>query len=223
MALFSKRKSPAEKDAEFKSKYPGKTDGEILAEQMKTWANTLTYKHYDLEKITMINKGGAVKYKFHCKSHPGITLICARYDNSTSNLARHVTACSGKVVSETQAITQFSNGCNYDHGAFRLETALWVSESSRALATIEDKRLQRMFQIANAKLELVSADTLSKDVQLVYKMAIPYVAAKLRAYAGYLHFSFDGWTAVNMLSFLGLWVHFLEGWDMISIPLDFIP
>ncbi|EEB88988.1 hypothetical protein MPER_12971, partial [Moniliophthora perniciosa FA553] len=187
----SKKQTSADKDTAFKAKYPDKTDNEILADQLMIWLknDTSTYKHFDLDRIEILHTSDGVKYKFKCKR-----------------------MCDGKVAPDNQVITQYSNGCAYDRGAFRLQTVFWMAESSRPFIAIEDRRLRQMFQIVNSKLEteLLGTDSVTRDTRDVYRMAVPYVVAKLQSYIGRLHLSFDGWTAVNALSFLGLWVHFLE-------------
>ncbi|KAK7028884.1 hypothetical protein VNI00_014808 [Paramarasmius palmivorus] len=124
---------------EFKSKYEGKNDEEILVEQIKTWANTSTYNHYNMGKIDIITEGGVVKYRFWCKIQPSTSIVQARYNNSTSNLARHVQLCTEKVIPSNQAITQYTNGCNYDHRQFHLETTFWMAESAHLFLSIKDK------------------------------------------------------------------------------------
>ncbi|KAL0570740.1 hypothetical protein V5O48_011221, partial [Marasmius crinis-equi] len=174
--------------------YPGKTDQEILAAQIKEWKGsdkTTTYQHFNLSKveITYPKKAGTgpVKYKFYCISHPSQFVGRARYETSTGNLGRHVKSCSSKVAEPAQRIEQYAVASAYDRGKLRLKAVYWA---------IEDPRLREMFQVANGAVQL--------------------------SYPGRLDYSFNGWTAANTDSYLSLIVHKLNGIEMESFMLDFI-
>lgn len=79
-----------------------------------------------------------------------------------------------------------------------------------------------MFNLLNPNVDVVLATTVSRDVREVHQISIPFVAIFLQRYPGFLHISFDGWTAPNIDSFLGVVVHLLQDEKMLSYTLDFI-
>ena len=66
------------------------------------------------------------------------------------------------------------------------------------------------------------ASTVSRDVREVYQVSKKKVAAYLQGQTAALHIVFDGWTAPNVLSFLGVVVAFEENGRLRSIVLDYI-
>lgn len=69
---------------------------------------------------------------------------------------------------------------------------------------------------------MVVPSTVSDDIISVHKFTLPVVAKMLQSYAGFLHLSFDGWSARNVLSFLGITVHLVKDGKLLSFILDFV-
>jgi hypothetical protein len=177
-------------------------------------------------KLTATNQA----YQCHPvpSSHPhdsDYVITRVRYDTTTSNLVNHRDACE-KQAKPKNSITQYTQGGNYNKGLLRLQETLWVSRRHRPFCIVKDPELQGMFRAANSNVILPSPWTVSRDVVRVYEASIPVIAAALqeRAKKNFLHLSFDGWTAANVLSFFGICVHYANDvGDMVSITLDFLP
>ncbi|KAK7062587.1 hypothetical protein VNI00_000075 [Paramarasmius palmivorus] len=117
---ISSIKKPAARDAAFKALYPGKSDVEILEAQIQEWDNSSlcnTYKHFDLTKITMEISKGVMK-------NPSTFVTRPRFDSSTSNLAKHLKLCMGKIATPENTIQQYAVGSAYDKGQFRFKGAI---------------------------------------------------------------------------------------------------
>ena len=186
------RPTPAQRDLEFvnRPKFAGKTDEEILGMlhlsnlththslvlsldiMHENWTSPV-YQHF--HKPLIIEEENIKKYVFTCRIHPSKTVTRARYDTTTSNLTNHVNNCEGKLAPRAQQITTFTHSGPYNKGAFRYWTAMWTSLCGRPFAIIKDKPLHRMFEVLNASVEPVSAQTVSRDVQEAYDMSFPLV------------------------------------------------
>lgn len=113
----------------------------------------------------------------------------ARYENATTNLLNHARACDPKFKpANQQSITEYRAAGAYDKGAFRFQSALWVSSKYRPFAIIEDAPLVKMFQILNSTVETVSAKTVSKDVKEVMALSRPRVKKFLEVRLSLLYF-----------------------------------
>ncbi|THU91987.1 hypothetical protein K435DRAFT_673028, partial [Dendrothele bispora CBS 962.96] len=148
----------------------------------------------------------------------------ARYNTATSNLKAHVIACEGKVAPPEQAITSFMAGGHYNKGLFRLWIDLWIARRQRPYTIVEDPELVQAFKVLNPNVVTVSDDTVSTDIKEIHAVSITHVASVLQKHPGFLHISFDGWTAPNVLSFLGMDVNFCDdNGDLVNFTLDFTP
>lgn len=146
----------------------------------------------------------------------------ARYDPSTSNLNNHILSCVPTVNSDQSQIGTYTNGGVYNKGELRLYTVFWVSSCYRPYSIVMDKPFLDIVRTCNSNVKMVVDSTVSDDVIQVHKMSIPFVAKMLQDYAGFLHLSFDGWSARNVLSFLGITVHLVKDGKLVSFILDFV-
>ncbi|KAK7693998.1 hypothetical protein QCA50_003574 [Cerrena zonata] len=62
----------------------------------------------------------------------------------------------------------------------------------------------------------------SRDVQVIFKIAKVHVAKYLQEHTGRLHICIDGWTSPNVISFLGITVQRVVNGRMEAFVLDFI-
>ncbi|KIM75183.1 hypothetical protein PILCRDRAFT_47678, partial [Piloderma croceum F 1598] len=150
------------------------------------------YSHFKPPSITQ--EDGKVTYTFVCKKSPSIKVTRVRHDDSTSNLVCHVKACDGGLaMARSGSITEFAQGSTYTPHKFRMKLALWVTRHHQPFAIVEDDELVEIFTDLNNK-----------------------------EYPGKLHLCADGWTSPNVISFIGLTVHWAEDGHIQSTILDFV-
>lgn len=178
-------------------------------------------------------------FRYFCRS-PSIKVTRVRHDDSTSNLVRHVKACDGGMIGTgSGSITAFAQGSTYTPHKLRMKLAIWVARRHRPFAIVEDDELRDIFTDLNNKVEVPSRFTVSRDVKEIFDMSRVKVAAILKvralifcfdltlispqAHPGKLHLCADGWTSPNVISFIGLTVHW-AGTDgnIGSTILDFV-
>jgi len=110
-------------------------------------------------------------YDFLICTRTSDPVIRARNDVSTSNLKRHVSCCDGRLAPPGGRVEEFAHGSSYNKAEFRYLATLWVSQCHRPFAIVEDRPLNRMFQMLYAKVDVPSASTVSRDVKEVYNIA----------------------------------------------------
>ncbi|THU82352.1 hypothetical protein K435DRAFT_691672 [Dendrothele bispora CBS 962.96] len=194
------------------------------------WAKrkSAVYDHF-LKPRLLYDNAGVVKYGYQCKQHPNDSAYLvtrARYDTTTSNLVSHRSSCEKKIAPPEQSITNYVNGGYYNRGELRLKLSLWVARRNRPYRIVADPEFVDVIHIANKGVKLPSPSTTSRDVILVHDWSAPVIAKLLqeRAKKNFLHLSFDGWTAPNVLSFFGIDVHYADdAGNLICHTLDFSP
>ncbi|THH15827.1 hypothetical protein EUX98_g9402 [Antrodiella citrinella] len=219
---------------EFNERYDveNKSHEEVLAAQLENWSSDV-YDHFIMPPgiITTKTRDGTitVQYVFVCKSHIGPsstapTLTRAHHDDSTSNLVRHVDICKpdDAVAPAGKAINDFAHGSTYSKALFRYLLSLWIACRHRPFSIIEDPELIRIFRMLYAQVEIPSASTISRDIQEIFTLSQAHIAKLLQDFPGRLHLGLDGWTLPNVLSFLGVTVHYIEGAQMRTFILDFV-
>jgi len=122
-----------------------------------------------------------------------------------------------------------------------MKIALWVARCHRPFSIVEDEELLDIFHDLNAQCITPSRVTVSRDVMEIFKMTRVKVAKILQvcshatyyrekcadllvceAYPGKLHLCIDGWTAPQVISFLGVTVHWIYVGQIKSLILDFL-
>ncbi|KAF8582450.1 hypothetical protein K439DRAFT_1351161, partial [Ramaria rubella] len=89
-------------------------------------------------------------------------------------------------------------------------------------AIIEDAELLEILQMLFDPVAVLSAHTVSWDIQEIFVISQCKVARVLQAYDGKLHLGVDGWAAPNVFSFLGVTVTRCVAGDLIMMILNFI-
>ncbi len=156
------------------------------------------------------------------RSHPKKSCTRVRTDPSTTNLNKHINKCNPPVVTGQGSIAQYAAGSTYDKAEFRYLTTVWIARCHRPFAIVKDEPLLDMFKMLYARVEVPSASTASHDVKEVFAMSKAEVGVYLQRQKSAIHIAFDGWTAPNVLSFLGVVVSFEHNGEMVSFLLDFI-
>ncbi|GJF00030.1 hypothetical protein PsYK624_163070 [Phanerochaete sordida] len=220
----SKADEEAAKKARFAKKYKvsEKTNEEILEAQQALW-RSFVYDHFEAPVIVIVD--GEVKYKFICKTSPSTKpLTRARWDDSTSNLVRHVNACkkTSKPPPGQKAIDAFAQGSTYNPAKFRIKLSIWIARRHRPYAIVQDPEFLEILQMLNSKVEVPHPTTISRDIREIFEITRRAVGKMLQAHPGRLHLCLDGWTSPNVISFLGITVHLVRGAKAESFILDFV-
>ena len=112
--------------------------------------------------------------------NPSQSCTRTRTDTGTTNLLRHVEACTRKKAPDDQTIEKFAQGSTYTPGAFRFLITRWVTECHRPFKIVEDPPFQDMIRMLYSRAEIPSDTTVSRDVREVYKISQPQVAKILQ-------------------------------------------
>ncbi|GJF00545.1 hypothetical protein PsYK624_168380 [Phanerochaete sordida] len=166
-------KSDEDKKARFEKKYKTstRTNEKVLELQQAAWRST-TYDHFEPPRIVIVD--GEVKYVFDCKTNPSAKpLTRARWDDSTSNLVRHVHACEKdkKPPPGQKAIDAFAQGTTYNPAKFRYKLAIWVARRHCPYAIVQDPEFLELLQMLNSKVEVPHPTTVSRDVREIFAIA----------------------------------------------------
>ncbi|KAF6744967.1 hypothetical protein DFP72DRAFT_782724, partial [Ephemerocybe angulata] len=172
------------------------------------------YGHFH-EPTIRVDLDGVVKYIFRCKRTPSIEVARVRHDESTSNLNRHVQRCTPPAdPKQVKAMLKYAHGITYDPTEHRIKAVLWVVRTRRSYAILEDKELREIFHMLYPQCIDISRHTISRDVIEIHAMSQVFIADMLKVrflpfkYPGRLHIAADGWTSPNVISFIGVTVHF---------------
>ncbi|THU96917.1 hypothetical protein K435DRAFT_663533, partial [Dendrothele bispora CBS 962.96] len=133
-------------------------------------------------------------------------------------------SCEKRVEPPETAITAYATGGAYNHGLFWAWICLWIARRQRPFAIVDDYELKQAFKVLNPNAHTYCPTTVSDHIKEIRTFAIPSIKDTLKNYR-FLHLSFDGWTAANVLSFLGVSVHWCderEG-ELVTVTLDFTP
>jgi hypothetical protein len=101
---------------------------------------------------------------------------------------------------------------SFDHHYFRKLLVRWVVYDNIAFHKIENVRFRELLMYLNSQAEssLPTDKTIRNWVHQEYEAGKPAVIAVLGRAQGQVHISFDLWTSRNMLSLVGIVVHFLD-------------
>lgn len=176
-------------------------------------------------------------------SNPSIRMSRVRHDKSTSNLIRHADTCDPATAVGSSSIEAYSHGSSYHPAKHRMKIALWIARHHRPFSVVQDEELLEIFHDLNSQCVTPSRVTVSRDVKDIFKLSRAKVAALLQVflsftkvlldlnnvrdsalqeYQGKLHLCIDGWTSPQVISFLGVTVHWIREGCIQSVVLDFI-
>lgn len=167
------------------------------------------------------------------------------YEVSTGNLRRHAQCCDPDETPATEMITTYAHGVTYTPARLHLLLALWCSRRHRPYAIVEDPEIQEILRMLYSKVHIPSRYTVSRDVKVLHRemqlalielLAVSslsfrrstvflvelYLHSLFQSLPCRLHICVDGWTSPNVLSFLGITVHWHWDGEIRHVILDFI-
>lgn len=169
--------------------------------------------------------------------NPSIVLTCKCEEDSTTNLIRHVKSCKGQVVDDSNSIVNYAQGSTYNKAELWYLISRWVFECHRPFAIINNEPLQCIFKMLHVKVEMPSETMILWDVkeihgiskvhvrkyfQVSHNIFVPQLVDSSKNYPGQIHLGFDGWTSLNVISFLRVVIHTACEGLLQSFLLDFI-
>ena len=160
---------------------------------------------------------GDIGYKFMCRADSSKYITRSRIDESTSNLIRHVQTCDCSTSSSSLAPVS-----TFTVGRFRYLVAAWSARRARPHSIIEDEELREILTMLNSAVDAHSHQTVSRDISDMYHRSRTAIALHLQSIKQRLHLALDGWTALNVFSFLGVTVQYFENGNICSFVLDFV-
>lgn len=167
----------------------------------------------------------------------------ACYDNSTSNLWDHVKNMHREREVDQGMLVQSAHGSTYTAERLRLYEVFWCASAARPFAIITDEWFIKILEMFNPAVHTWSDVTIGRDVCEIHGIGQKNISkviavsflypltmfAILVAYyclqtaPGRKHLAFDGWTAANSLTFIGLNLYLILDGQLRSILLDYIP
>jgi hypothetical protein len=187
--------------------------------QRKGWRSSL-YGHF--QPPVIIEVKGEILYRFICKRNPSQFVQRHRFEDSTSNLARHVEKCSPSKNATTEQMAAFVNGSTYSSAKFRFLLAVWCARRHRPFSIVADPELHDLFKMLHGRVEIPHPITISRDVKEIFTLSKIHVARVLGDYKVRVHIGVDGWTSPNIFSFLGITAHRVVDGRINSCILDFV-
>jgi hypothetical protein len=153
-------------------------------------------------------------------SHPSILVIRARYEDSTTNLLRHVKGCDPEDPSKQ--IVAFANGSTYSPARFRYLTAMWCARRHRPFVIVEDPELVEMFQMLYGHVNIPSRFMVSRDIQEIFEYCKRHVSLWLqvcliqctqRCLLTFFRPTMARYTLGSMVGHLQMCTHSLASWS----------
>lgn len=197
-------------------KWSGKTDEEILDIQQKGWKSNV-YQHY--KDPVIIHRDGKVLYKFVCAKNPSIAIHRDRFDDSTSNLKAHAKNCDPEKKGN---IAEYAAGSTYSAAKGRFLLASWCANRARPYAIVHDPEFVEWSKMLYSKVDIVSQQTVSRDIVEMHAIAREDVIEKLANFVGKVHIGIDGWVSANVLPFLGITIALCNKGEMEQFLLEFV-
>ncbi|KAI1788245.1 hypothetical protein LXA43DRAFT_852164, partial [Ganoderma leucocontextum] len=173
------------------------------------------YAHFEYPKIVTDDRGD-VFCRFVCKSDRSVFLDRIIHEDSTSNLLRHIRACTHTDTPESQTITSFAAGSTYSESSFRYHLVMWITTRHRPFSIVEDPEFRGLLRMLYGRVDIPSRMTVNRDMQLILQDAKGHLTARLQVCSlftrpdslpGKIHLCVDGWTSPNFMSFLGVTAH----------------
>ncbi|KIJ39995.1 hypothetical protein M422DRAFT_174391 [Sphaerobolus stellatus SS14] len=99
---------------------------------------------------------------------------------------------------------------------------LWVARWHRPFKIVEDPELIGIFKMLYSKVMTPSRFMVARDVDEIFTTMKAHVKQYLIDMDGKVHVVVDGWTAPQVISFLGITVQFVKNGQIRSFILNFI-
>lgn len=109
----------------------------------------------------------SVYSSYSIRSHPSMSILRARYEDSTTNLMRHVKNCDP--LKPSKQIVAYANGTTYSPARFRYLIAMWCARRHQPFIIVEDPELVEIFQMLYCRVNIPSHVMVSRDIQEIFE------------------------------------------------------
>ena len=100
----------------------------------------------------------------------------------------------------------------------------WVIMQDQPFSVVESIEFKNMMRLARSDIKLISRDSLRADIVELWTRSRQIIRRSLMDSPGKISFATDGWSAINMDSYLGVTAHWIDkNWDLKDIIADFVP
>lgn len=103
--------------------------------------------------------------------NPSVIMRRQRYEDSTSNLGRHVESCNPSQRPAAEMISAYANGTTYSASRFRYLLAMWCARRHRPFLIVQDDELQEIFRMLYSRVDIPSRFTISRDVREMFELS----------------------------------------------------
>jgi hypothetical protein len=86
----------------------------------------------------------------------------------------------------------------------------WFVAANLPFQVMNMPEFRRWALYRNPAAPLPADRTIANRLKAEYQRAVPYVKRMLQSARGLIHFTFDGWTSRQNVSFMGMNAHFLD-------------
>ena len=102
------------------------------------------------------------------------------HEDSTSNLLRHIRACTSGGTPEAQKITAFASGSTYTESSFRYHLVMWITTRHRPFSIVEDPEFRALLRMLYGRVEIPSRITVTRDMHLILQDAKTHLTGLLQ-------------------------------------------
>ena len=113
-------------------------------------------------------------------SDPRVAVRRAPYEDSTSNLKRHIRNCVPEDTPQTQMISAYAHGVTYSFARLRYFIAMWCARRHRPFSIVEDEEFKEMMAMLYPKVRLPSRYMVSRDIGMITTLAKDELIHKLK-------------------------------------------
>ena len=93
-------------------------------------------------------------------------------DNLTSNLTKHINACTGRFPTEgVQTMTSFTAGSTYRREAFNQKAVKWIVRRHLAFSTFDHPELHELFKMLYARVDIPTGMTIAQYTHQYYDLS----------------------------------------------------
>lgn len=108
------------------------------------------------------------------------SLVRGRYEDSTKNLLNHARKCEPADSAQSQQLAAFANGSTYSAARLWYLLAMWCARHHRPFNIVKDDKLNEIFLMLYARVEVPHPTTVSRDVKEIFHICKKNVAEFLQ-------------------------------------------
>src|SRR6201996_7025787 len=103
---------------------------------------------------------------------PSQTVSCHIADNLTSNLTKHIDACTARFLTESmQIMTSFASGSTYRRKVFNRKAVKWIVCQHLAFSTFDHPELHKLFKMLYAHVDIPTGNTIARYMHQYYDLS----------------------------------------------------